>query len=304
MRLVKIYLEYFISTLLWSFLNPHGLRQMYAQIIGQIAAIARSLRQQGEPPDAPLTLRLPFDGWWKVYNGGVSRAASHSWEVIAQRYAYDFLVVDDQNVSFYDDPSRPQHYHAFGKPVLAAADGEVVEVRADLRDYPRAGSGWIDWRIADLRGNYVVIRHSQHQYSLYAHLQAGSICVRSGEAVKAGQVIGRCGHSGHSSEPHLHFQLQDRADFFTAVGLPVRFGNFERNRAAAVDYVRLGAVERGDLVRSADAGREEGGLVETVEAVKPAFNDLVSGIVTLALTLMGTFFILSLIVRLVASLLD
>ncbi len=301
MRVLRIYLEYFVSTLLWAFFNPFGLWQMFAQNLGQIAAIARSLRQQDEPDDPPVTLCLPVDGWWKVHNGGMTRAVSHSWDIIAQRYAYDFLIVDDMDISFHDDPRRPQNYYAFGKAVLAGGNGEVVAVRTDLRDHPRAGSGWIDWRTADIRGNYVIIRHGQRQYSLYAHLQAGSVCVRPGEWVKAGQVIGKCGNSGHSTEPHLHFQLQDRADFFTAVGLPVLFGGFERKQTAATEYVRLGVAERGDQVRNVDIGREDG-RVETAVQVKPATADLIWSMVSFLLTLLGLGFFLFWIVRLVASL--
>ena len=61
------------------------------------------------------------------------------------------------------------------------------------------------------------------------HLAPGSIVVKSGDTVEAGQHIGNCGHSGHSSEPHLHFHVQDSKDFDTAMGLPVRFSNVRRD---------------------------------------------------------------------------
>ncbi|MEN4011738.1 MAG: M23 family metallopeptidase [Chloroflexota bacterium] len=302
MRIFIIYLEYFVSTMIWGFLNPFGMRQMFTQTGGQVAAIARSLIQRGKPAEPPVSLRLPFEGWWKVHNGGVTRAVSHSWDAIAQRYAYDFLITDENNVTFHGDPSRPENYYVFGKPVLAAAGGEVVAVRADLRDHQRAGSGWIDWRTPDLRGNHIVIRHSQRQYSLYAHLQAGSVCVRPGEQVEAGQRIANCGHSGHSTEPHLHFQLQDRADFFTAVGLPAIFSGFERRKVTAEsEYVRRGAAERGFQVRSAE-GEQAGGLVEIAQQVKPTSGDLISSVVTLLFTLLGTGLLLFWIVRLILRL--
>jgi murein DD-endopeptidase MepM/ murein hydrolase activator NlpD len=56
-----------------------------------------------------------------------------------------------------------------------------------------------------------------------------------GQHVARGEEIGRCGHSGHSTEPHLHFQVQDRADFFSSAGVPVVFEHL------AVDGVKTAA---------------------------------------------------------------
>lgn len=71
----------------------------------------------------------------------------------------------------------------------------------------------------------MLIRHAQGEYGFYAHLIAGSLRVDVGDAVVRGQVIARCGHSGHSTEPHLHFHLQDSADLFEGMGLPIRFAD-------------------------------------------------------------------------------
>ncbi len=57
-------------------------------------------------------------------------------------------------------------------------------------------------------------------HALYAHVQRGSFTVREGERVRAGQVVARCGNSGNSTEPHVHFQLMDGPDPDTARGVP------------------------------------------------------------------------------------
>lgn len=74
-----------------------------------------------------------------------------------------------------------------------------------------------------LAGNYVVIKHAENEYGFLAHLKQGSICVEPGEDVERGQEIGRCGHSGNSSEPHLHFHVHDHPTPYLGAGLPIQF---------------------------------------------------------------------------------
>jgi len=47
--------------------------------------------------------------------------------------------------------------------------------------------------------------------------------VKRGDRVQAGSIVGRCGNSGNTSEPHVHAQLMDRVSFWTAQGLPMAF---------------------------------------------------------------------------------
>src|SRR5262249_8228422 len=63
-------------------------------------------------------------------------------------------------------------------------------------------------------------------YALYAHLAPGSVAVTTGQEVRAGQMIGRVGHTGNSTAPHLHFQLMDSADPLTAKGVPCAFSEY------------------------------------------------------------------------------
>lgn len=79
-----------------------------------------------------------------------------------------------------------------GMPVYAAADGIVHITAALTTSY----------------GNYVIIAHYNGLYTLYAHGQAGSICVSEGQEVKKGQQIMRVGSTGNSTGPHLHFEVR------------------------------------------------------------------------------------------------
>ncbi|MEQ9398663.1 MAG: peptidoglycan DD-metalloendopeptidase family protein [Longimicrobiales bacterium] len=75
----------------------------------------------------------------------------------------------------------------------------------------------------------------------------GTVAVRPGVRVSAGTLLGRCGHTGHSSEPHLHFHVQDRRDFFTGSGLPVRFADLTVDgRRTDGAWVSLGSRVRPD----------------------------------------------------------
>ncbi|MBR9875031.1 MAG: peptidoglycan DD-metalloendopeptidase family protein [Vibrionaceae bacterium] len=77
-----------------------------------------------------------------------------------------------------------------GEEVLAPADGVVETVRPGNRGY----------------GNYLTLRHSFGFMSSYAHLKHFN--VKSGEFVSKGDVIARCGNSGNSTGPHLHYEVR------------------------------------------------------------------------------------------------
>ena len=205
------------------------------------------MRRTGEHPPTPgvypqqVEYRLPFEGEWLVMGGGITPETSHSWDLLSQRYAYDFVIADATGRRHRMNGSRKEHYHCYGEPVLAPADGVVVSVQDQVRDTPWVGTGWVDWLCRDFGGNSVTIRHAEREWSYLAHLIPGSITVGPGEGVRHGQVIGRCGHSGHSTEPHLHFQVQDHPDFFQAVGLPVAFSWCTMDGDSAPEPVHLQA---------------------------------------------------------------
>ncbi len=209
-------------------LNPHVMKQALRQVRNIREAPLRFGGRLPEPETYAQQVQytLPFEGWWLVANGGTTPETSHSWDLVEQRYAYDFVRIDESGHMFTGKGVRLTDYFAYGAPILAPAEGVVVEVRDDIRDWPIVGT--IDFTAPDIRGNFVVIQHAANEYSLLAHLRRGSICVRPGERVRRGQKIAECGNSGHSTQPHLHFQVQDRQDCFESVSLPVGFARFKR----------------------------------------------------------------------------
>lgn len=69
-------------------------------------------------------------------------------------------------------------------------------------------------------GNHVILDLGEGTYAVYAHVQRGSLQVRAGDTVRAGQPIARVGNSGNTTEPHLHFHLMDGPDPDSARGIP------------------------------------------------------------------------------------
>ncbi len=203
---------------------------------------------------------LPFFGAWTVVNGSVEKEYSHSWDIPVQRYAYDFIVLDESGKSHAGDTKQAESYHCYGREILAPADGEVAELQGNYKESRISGDGRADCAAPDMRGNYILIRHAQGEYSLLAHLQPGSINVKVGETVKRGQGIARCGNSGNSSEPHLHFQLQNGVSFTCSAGLPITFTDVAA--ASVPNYAAMdprpvppmpaqpGHIARGQLVRN------------------------------------------------------
>ncbi|QDA31811.1 M23 family metallopeptidase [Thermococcus indicus] len=237
-----------LQILLISLLNPFIFRQTFLHSIGQLLAMRKSHPSPGEYVQK-TELYLPFEGFWTAENGGITKEESHSWEIINQRYAYDFLVKDENGKTHRGSGENLEDYYAYGKPVLAPADGVVTEVRDGVPDNPPRK---VLWTIRDFRGNFVLIKHDEGEYSFLAHLKKGSVWVKPGQRVKKGDVIGLCGNSGFSTEPHLHFHVQDSPNFFSGVGLPVKFSRFYRKDNSGVVFIERDYIRRGWVVAPAE----------------------------------------------------
>lgn len=215
------------------FYNLPVFLQSLKQLWGMLTVLFRygSHIPNAENYQCKVQYSLPFQGVWTAVNGGVDKASSHSWGIQTQRYAYDFVILDEEGHSFSGDQTNATDYYCYSKEVLVPADGEVVEVRAGYPDSLLLGKGKVDCSARDIRGNYILIRHADKEYGLLAHLKPGSIRVKVGDKVKRGQCIASCGNSGNTSEPHLHFHLQDGMSFYTSAGLPIEFTNISAQPA-------------------------------------------------------------------------
>lgn len=164
----------------------------------------------------------PFEGDWFVGWGGTNELINYHYAYENQRYAFDFLITKD-DLSYDGKAKKNESYYAFGKNVLAPADGKVVQVENDIKDnYPVGGMNE-----DQPAGNHVIIDHGNNEYSLLAHFKQGSIEVKEGDQVKQGNTLGLVGNSGNSSEPHIHFHVADSPDLADSTSIRIRFADDE-----------------------------------------------------------------------------
>ncbi len=199
------------------------------------------------PEKLTSSFHLPFQDQWLVFWGGDTRELNQHHDSPQQRFAFDFLIVDETGRSYRGEGRTNEDFYAFGQPVLAPADGVVTDVVTGVRDNT---PGVMNPTFAG--GNAVIIQHALHEVSLLAHFQQGSIRVKCGDQVKQGQVLGLCGNSGNSSEPHIHFHLQNTPITPDATGLRCVFEKVVVTRdGKSLSQTEYSPV-KGDLVRNPD----------------------------------------------------
>jgi hypothetical protein len=220
--------------------------------------------------ETKTNLTLPLRGSVLVWDGhdynSHHRRVDYTQEVFVksglktnfQRYAYDFVIVDESGSHFKgrklnddwyrnDKPGVLEDYFSFGAPVYAAGAGRVVYVKDTVLNNQFALSD-LDADERALFGNYVVIDHLNGEFSMFGHLKPGSVTVKAGEMVKQGQPIAAVGSTGSSLFPHLHYELRDGTGIKEVEGLPSYFSNFHRINGSRAMKVKKGAINTGDIV--------------------------------------------------------
>lgn len=165
-------------------------------------------------------LVLPFKGEWYVFWGGRSVGENYHAVTCDQRFAYDFVVLRESR-SCAGRGNNNADYFCFGQTIFAPGDGAVVEANDGVADNVPG-----EMNRKCVPGNHVVIDHGNSEFSFLAHLKNGTVRVQREQNVRAGDPIGECGNSGNSSEPHLHYHLQNTAILFKGEGLPVLFHDY------------------------------------------------------------------------------
>jgi murein DD-endopeptidase len=162
---------------------------------------------------------------------------------IPQRFATDWLPVFSDGSFHEGDPLVNKNYRGYASAVLAVADARVFAIKDGIAEnVPDNVKRAVPMTLETMGGNQVVLDLGAHRYAFYAHLQPGSIRVKSGQRVRRGQVLGLLGNSGNSSAPHLHFHVGDESTILGGEGLPYvidRFvykGTVHRNELPLQDW--------------------------------------------------------------------
>ncbi|AHB40770.1 MAG: hypothetical protein ACD_25C00269G0007 [uncultured bacterium] len=175
-------------------------------------------------------LILPFHDKLMVSNGGRSAETNNHFRPAGsgpqnQLYAYDFRSETTGKETKLED------FTVFGIDVIAPGEGEVIQVVNGSFD---CEPGQFDRSIGV--GNMVIIDHMNGEYSLLCHFKHDSIVVKVGDIVKQGQKLGRCGNTGNTNQPHIHFNLQDGVMSYSARALPAQFAKILVNDVERTNY--------------------------------------------------------------------
>lgn len=175
--------------------------------------------------------------WWPI---GSEETVEFDGKVYAKDTPYPTVVTS--NFGYRDDPfGRGKSFHsgvdisgAAGNGivnVVAAKDGVVVYPTKDVSNncpsstsLSNCGGGY---------GNYVIVQHSDGNYTLYAHLEANSIIVTAGESVEQGQVLAKMGSSGNSTGTHLHFEVREGQNAYSSTVDPLEYISLENPRVVS-----------------------------------------------------------------------
>ncbi len=186
-------------------------------------------------PTPPRVIGAPLEGqMWGVLEACCDQSNHHRRGqrsvdgrlLLPERYAIDFIRFDRDANYFKGEDVNANHY-AYGQPVLAVADATVVDVFDRLADIaPHAPLP--PPSLPNAGGNHVILDLGGGAWAMYGHLKTGSVRVKAGDRVKAGQVLAQIGNNGNSDMPHLHFQLMDSRHFALAQGLPFVFERYQR----------------------------------------------------------------------------
>ena len=166
-----------------------------------------------------------------MFWGGDTKELNYHVESPAQKNAFDFVIKDDASKSFKTDGQKNEDYYAFGREIFSPCDAEVMQSVDGVKDN-RPG----ELNPIYLPGNSVILKTEKNEFMLLAHFKQGSVKVMQGDKVKQGQMLGLCGNSGNSSEPHLHFHIQNVENMNVATGVKCYFEKIFVNGISKPDY--------------------------------------------------------------------
>jgi hypothetical protein len=182
--------------------------------------------------DSVPVLSSPLTGGTWLAADGPTNDSNHRRSIFAidghiyspERFAIDWDKIGPNNDTHHDGTTKNENWWGWGDPVLAVADGEITEV---VDEFPDNSPGVLPPVTLDnIAGNHIILQIAQNRFVTYAHLQKGSIKVRTGSHVHRGDVLALLGNSGNTTGAHLHLQVTDRNSVLQAQGVPFLLADF------------------------------------------------------------------------------
>ena len=221
--------------------------------------------------DHPVVVEFPLRGaGWMAVTTPAFRVPSHGTDMLGQRFAYDFIKVDDRKGAHFHPAStlrgelfggRTHEAYAWNAPVHAPLGGTVLRATdgmperqwihpaRELFHMVKNAFTFTPEKLGSILGNHVILEGADGVIAAFAHFAPGSVSVEEGQSVSLGDVLGRVGHTGNSTSPHLHFQLMDATDPMLAKGIPAAFREYEVLRDGTWERVERGIPGRRERLR-------------------------------------------------------
>ncbi|GEM_PF-1265052 len=189
---------------------------------------------------------------------------------VPERYAIDFIQLDDTRRAFDGPIDRLTSYPYEGSEVIAVADGPVVAITSDRPEQTPGANPPGGLTLDEYGGNYVVQDIGDGRYAFYAHLQPGNpIGITVGQQLSRGETLGLLGNSGNSSGPHLHFHVMNSPLPLASDGLPFTFDSYTLAGTVTEEGLQACLVE-------AIACGENRGNTSTQRATSPLYRDVLN----------------------------
>jgi murein DD-endopeptidase MepM/ murein hydrolase activator NlpD len=179
---------------------------------------------------------------------------------ISRRYAIDWVQSKD-GATFSGDALDKRSYYAYGKDVLAVADGTVVTANDGLPEnvpgHHESFHPAVPITIETIAGNAITLDLGSGQFAHYLHLQPGSLRVKAGDRVRRGQILAQIGNSGDSREPHLHFQVTTSSNVMDGEGVPYLIDHYRARAADNTWQIRTHELPLGEMLIDFGSSRQD-----------------------------------------------
>jgi len=186
----------------------------------------------------PAVFMPPVRGsFWYAHSGPANKthhrrtlAPREGMLTMDQRFGIDLFLINQRSGNDGKTYYVPDWQRTLDADVYSVAPGEIVKVVGGIpeEEFDTKTDAGIPVNWDTIGGNLVVLKIAEGQFVWYEHLKAGSIVVKVGDKVGAGEKLGVIGTSGNAGgAPHMHFEFTDSMVLGIGNGIPYVFPCFE-----------------------------------------------------------------------------